>query len=335
MSQNYAEQSSAHSLAIGQNKPRSAPSQWGLLLTNWKLIAQRAWRSISQDDLTGRSAQLAYYFFFSLFPGLVALSAVFGLVVASGHAFSDRLIAYLGTVIPPSAFSIVSSTLEQTTKASSGGKVVVGLLAALWSASAGTSAIQDALNSVHKVKEQRPFWKTRVQAIALTIAIVICFTAALSVMLAGDVAADRLSGPGATPPAFTIAFRILSWPIAFAVVAVVFALVYYVAPDVRQARWKWLTPGALIGILLWLAASTGLRVYLRFFNSYSVTYGSLGAVIVLLTWFYISGLALLIGAEINMAVKDLATQQGDPDAKAQGEKSRLSEAATARQPDAP
>jgi membrane protein len=289
---------------------------------------------MSEDNLTGRSAQLAYYFFFSLFPGLVALSAALGLVAASGRAFSDRLIEYLGTVIPPAAFSIVLSTFEQTTKASSGGKVAIGLLAALWSASAGTAAIQDALNSVYKIHEQRPFWKARLQAIALTVAIVIFFTAALSVMLAGDIAADRLSGPGATPPAFTIAFRILSWPIAFAVVAVVFALVYYTAPDVRQAKWKWLTPGALIGILLWLTASTGLRIYLRFFNSYSVTYGSLGAVIVLLTWFYISGLALLIGAEINMVVEDLAARHGGPGAKAQGEKAPASETATAPQLDA-
>jgi membrane protein len=261
---------------------------------------------MKRDDLTGRSAQLAYYFFFSLFPGLVALSAVLGLVAASGRAFSDRLIEYLGTVIPPSAFAIVLSTVEQTTHASSGGKVIVGLLAALWSASAGTAAIQDALNSVYKVEDQRPYWKARLQAIALTIGIVVFFAAALSIMLAGDVAADRLSGPGRTPVGFTVAARLLSWPMAFAVVAVAFAMVYYVAPDVKQPKWEWLTPGALIGILLWLTASTGLRVYLRFFNSYSVTYGSLGAVIVLLTWFYISGLALLIGAEINMVIGELA-----------------------------
>jgi len=335
MSSEQAEQLPSQSPVARQARSGVQLSQWSLLIPNWKLIAQRTWKSMTEDDLTGRSAQLAYYFFFSLFPALVALSAALGLVAASGRAFSDRLIAYLGTVIPPAAFSIVFSTFEQTTKASTGCKVVIGLLVALWSASAGTAAIQDALNSVYKIKDQRPYWKGRLQAIVLTVAIVIFFTAALSVMLAGDVAADRLSGPGATPPAFTIAFRILSWPIAFAVIAVVFALVYYVAPDVRQAEWKWLTPGALIGILLWLTASTGLRIYLRFFNSYSVTYGSLGAVIVLLTWFYISGLALLIGAEINMVVGDLAAQHGDPEAKVQGEKVPPSDSSTAPQPDAP
>ncbi len=326
MSSQPAEQLAPSPSAIRRDTSRAAPSQWSLLAPNWKPIAQRTWRSMAQDDLAGRSAQLAYYFFFSLFPALVALSAALGLVASSsGRAFSDRLIGNLGAVIPPAAFGIVFSTFEQTTKASSGGKVVLGLLAALWSASSGTAAIQDALNSVYKTKEERPFWKSRLQAIALTVAIVILFAAALAVMLAGDVAADRLGGPGATPPGFTIAARFLSWPVAFAIVAVAFALVYYVAPDVRQARWKWLTPGATIGILLWLAASTGLRVYLRFFNSYSVTYGSLGAVIVLLTWFYISGLALLVGAEINMVVEDLAAQHGDPDAKAVGEKAPASE----------
>lgn len=316
----HAEQSATRSLDLDGEKPSATPSQWSLLAPSWKPIARRTWASMSEDDLTGRSAQLAYYFFFSLFPALVALSAALGLVAASGRAFSDRLIGNLSAVIPPAAFSIVLSTFEQTTKASSGGKVVLGLLAALWSASAGTAAIQDALNSVYKTKEERPFWKSRLQAIALTVAIVILFAAALAVMLAGDVAADRLSGSGTTPPGFTIAARFLSWPVAFAIVAVAFALVYHVAPDVRQAKWKWLTPGATIGILLWLAASTVLRVYLRFFNSYSVTYGSLGAVIVLLTWFYISGLALLVGAEINMVVEDLAARHGDPEAKAVGEK---------------
>ena len=124
---------------------------------------------------------------------------------------------------------------------------------------------------------------------------------------------------------FMVISRIFAWPLAFAVIALAFALVYYTGPDVKQAKWRWITPGSLFGIVLWLlAVSTGLRIYLHFFNSYSVTYGSLGAVIVLLTWFYLSGLSLLLGAEINMVVEDLAATSGAPDAKPVGEKEPIS-----------
>ncbi len=302
-----------------------AVSPWNLSALGLRLIATRTWASMSKDDLTGRSAQLAYYFFFALFPSLIAGSAVLGMVATSGKDFSSRLISYLATVIPPSAFEIVSDTFNQTTRASTGGKVIVGLLVALWSASVGTSAIQDALNSVYKVKEERPFWKARLEAIALTIVMVILFTAALTVMLCGDIVAGYLDKILKAPLFFMILTRLLTWPIAFVIIAVAFALVYYVAPDVKQSKWRWITPGATIGILLWLLASTGLRLYLHFFNSYSVTYGSLGAVIVLLTWFYLSGLALMLGAEINMVIEDLAAEHGAPDAKPAGEKVPVSE----------
>jgi membrane protein len=277
-----------------------------------KLIAQRTWASMLRADVTGRSAQLAYYFFFSLFPGLVAASALLGMVAASGQEFSDRLVDYLATVIPPSAFAIVLTTFDQTTHASSGRKVLLGLLAALWAASAGTSAIQDALNSVHRIEDDRPYWKARLQAIGLTIAIVIIFAAALSVLMGGDVLAGYLSRIIRIPLFFTIFSRMLTWPIAFAIVSVAFALVYYVAPDIHDAKWRWITPGSMIGSLLWLLASSGLRVYLHFFNSYSVTYGSLGAVIVLLTWFYLGGLALLMGAQINVVIEGLAAEHAGP-----------------------
>ncbi|AXC12768.1 Ribonuclease BN [Acidisarcina polymorpha] len=320
-----AEEASLGKIAMEKARSRWAQSSWNLQRLGIKLIAQRTWESMTKDDLTGRSAQLAYYFFFSLFPGLVAASAVLGMVATSGRAFSDRLIDYLATVIPPAAFDIVLSTFNQTTHASSGGKVVVGLLVALWSASAGTSAIQDALNSVHKVKERRPFWKARLEAVLLTIFMAILFTMALTVLLGGDIVAGYLSHIVNLPLFFRVLTRMLTWPIAFAISAVAFALVYYVAPDVEHAEWRWITPGATIGIVLWLLVSTGLRIYLHFFNSYSVTYGSLGAVIVLLTWFYLSGLAVLMGAEINMVIEDLAARQGERGAKKEGEKVPQSE----------
>jgi membrane protein len=286
-----------------------AVSHWNLRRLGIRRIGQRCWESVTRDDLTGRAAQLAYYFVFSLFPGLIAASAVVGIVATSGRDFSDRLLDYLGSVIPPTGFQVVADTFNETAHASSGRKLFLGIVVALWSASAGTSAIQDALNSVHQVKESRPYWKARLEAICLTVVVGAISILALTVLLSGDAVAGYLSGFLKLPVLFLVLCRLLAWPIAFVVAAIGFALVYYVAPDVRQAQWRWITPGAVIGILIWLAASTGLRIYLHFFNSFSVTYGSLGAVIVLLTWFYLSGLSLLLGAEINVAIEEIAAEQ--------------------------
>jgi len=283
--------------------------RWASRLPMVRLVAQRSWTCLIEGDLTGRAAQLAYYFFFSLFPGLVAASSMLGLVATSGKAFSDRLLAYLGGVIPASAYEVVADTFNQTTVASSGGKLVLGVAIALWSASSGTAAIQDALNCVYKVKERRPYWRARLDAIGLTILVGTLLIIALTALLGGDIIASYLTGHLKAPLLFTILSRVLSWPIAFEVISVAFALMYYAAPDIKEPRWRWITPGSFTGILLWLAASLGLRLYLHLFNSFSVTYGSLGAVIVLLLWFYLSGLSLLLGAQIDVVIADIQDEE--------------------------
>jgi membrane protein len=286
-------------------------SRWGLRVPIFRLVTQRSWTCLIEGDLTGRAAQLAYYFFFSLFPGLVAASSVLSFVATSGKAFSERLLAYLGSVIPASAYEVVADTFNQTTLASTGGKLILGVAIALWSASAGTAAIQEALNSVYRVKERRPFWKARLAAIGLTIFVGVLLIVALTVLLGGDIIAGYLTEHLRAPLLFTILSRILSWPIAFEVISVAFAVMYYAAPDIREPKWRWITPGSFTGILLWLAASLGLRVYLHFFNSFSLTYGSLGAVIVLLLWFYLSGLSLLLGAQIDVVIADIRDEEAE------------------------
>ena len=305
--------------------PKKKLSSWNLGRLGWREIGMRTFKSIGEDDLSGRSAQLAYYFFFALFPGLIAASSIAGLMLSSASATYDKLLDYMATVIPPTAFQIVADTFHSTAHASTGGKVIFGALLALWSASAGTSAVQDALNSVYKVKEGRPFWKARLSAIALTIVITVLFSLALTALLFGDTLSTFLAAHLGFSTVFLVVSRLLSWPIAFCLVGFAFAVVYYMAPDVKQPEWRWLTPGAAISIVLWVVSSLGLRIYLHYFNSYSVTYGSLGAVIVLLTWFYLSGFMLLLGAEINGAVEAIAAEKGDPGAKAPGEKTPPSE----------
>ncbi len=271
-----------------------------------KIVMKRTFNAFMDDNLLSRAAELGYYFLFALVPTLVSASAILGLVVRNTTQIYVKLLDYLALVIPPSAFNMVLEIFNKTAAASSGGKFVLGLAAALWSASVGFSAIQDTLNTVFKVKETRPYWKARGSAILVTLLLSLLITFTLACLLAGDFLARLLKlhlyGGHYAQVVGSDAVRVVSWIIAAGLLVLLFALIYYFAPDVKNKRWHWLTPGAFIGILGWLIASIALRIYLHFFDNYSVTYGSLGAVIILLTWFYITGLMILTGAEINSEI---------------------------------
>ncbi len=269
------------------------------------IVMRRTFKSFMDDNLLSRAAELGYYFLFALFPTLVSVSAILGLAARRASDVYVKLLDYLAIVIPQSAFKMVLETFNQTTAASSGGKFVFGLAAALWSASVGFAAIQDTLNMVYKVKETRPYWKARGSAILVTLLLSLLITTTLACLLGGDFLARLLRLNLDNHYAQTVAAataRTISWIVAGGLLVLLFALIYYFAPDVKNKRWHWLTPGASIGIAGWLFASVSLRIYLHYFDNYSVTYGSLGAVIILLTWFYITGLMILTGAEINSEI---------------------------------
>lgn len=273
------------------------------------VVLKRTFNAFNDDNLLSRAAELGYYFLFALFPTLLTASAIFGLVVRRGDLYV-RLLNYLALVVPPDAFRMVLDTFNQTTSAASGGKLIFGLAAALWSASVGFSAIQDTLNIVYKVKETRPYWKVKGSAILVTILLSIIIVLILSTLFTGTFFSHMVRehtsyhlGLG-----LGIAIHIVFDLISMVMLIMLFAIIYYFAPDVRHKRWRWFTPGSAIGILGWFLASVSLRVYLHYFNSYSVTYGSLGAVIILLTWFYITGLMLLLGAEINSEIEAAAAE---------------------------
>ncbi len=280
-------------------------SLWDFQGVHPKIVMKRTFSAFMDDNLLSRAAELGYYFLFALFPTLVSASAILGLVARNTTQIYVKLLDYLALVIPPSAFAMVLETFNQTTKAASGGKITLGLAAALWSASVGFSAIQDTLNTVYKVKETRPYWKARGSAILVTILLSLIITLTLASLLGGDFLARELKGHlfhHYAQVAAVTAARVVSWIIAAGLLVLLFALIYYFAPDIKNKRWHWLTPGAAIGIAGWLVASIALRIYLHYFDNYSVTYGSLGAVIILLTWFYITGLMILTGAEINSEI---------------------------------
>lgn len=287
-------------------------SLWHLHGIRVKRIARRAWKSILQDRVFGRAAELGFYFIFSLFPALFCVGSIFGMVVRSSYHIYGELLSYLALVIPGSAMSMVLSTVHQTARGASFGKITFSFLGAIWSASMGLSAVQDTLNDVYKIPDTRSYLGARIKAIGLTIVVTAIFALSLAAMFGGDFFAGIVASwfsPQAPHRFIAIGIRIVAWSIATALLVLTFAVIYYWAPEWRKRRWRWLTPGSAFGVLGWLIASLGLRFYLHFFNNYSVTYGSLGAVIILLTWFYITGLMLLVGGEINSEIEAAAVER--------------------------
>ena len=295
-------------------------SLWALGGISWRQLAKRVWREIQEDEVFGRAAELSYYFLLALFPFLIFLTSVIGIVLGSGTGTRHALFNYLARVMPPSAFQLIDSTMLEVSAASSGGKLSFGILAALWAASNGLGAITTSLNTAYDVKETRPWWKQRLTAISLTIILSVLIILALVLVVAGGRIADLLANAYGFGSLFPLIWKVVQWPVVLACMILAFALIYYFAPDLREQSWQWLTPGSAIGVALWLLVSLAFRVYLHFFDSYSATYGSLGAVIILMLWLYFTGAAVLVGGEINSEIEHAAAQRGEPDAKEEGEK---------------
>ncbi|WP_263409507.1 YihY/virulence factor BrkB family protein [Terriglobus tenax] len=274
-------------------------SLWNLEGISLRVVLRRTTKSFLKDDLLGRSAQLAYYFLFALFPALIAASSVLGIAAKSATGFYLDILQYVAKVLPPEAFSLVLETFNQTAAHSTKGKITIGLLAALWTASVGVSALQDALNSVYNIQESRSYLQARLSAVVLTVVISIILTFALSSLFGGDLLGNWLTATLGWPHLLGWIARVLGYSVGGLFLALTIALLYYFAPNFKVRTWRWLTPGGALGISCWLLASIALRTYLHFFNTYSLTYGSLGAVIILLIWFYLTALTILLGAEFN------------------------------------
>jgi len=287
-------------------------SLWNLQGVSSRVVAQQTWSSLLSDNLFGRAAELGFYFLFALFPTLFCASSILGIAAHSAADLYGHLLHYLSIVIPTAAMGTVLNTYNETTAAASSGKVTFGLLASVWSASVGISAIQDTLNTVYKVRESRSYFVARLYAIALTLLLMVLVSLILTSLLGADffaALAHQFVYNRFVAILAAGAIRFTGWTAATALLALSFAVVYYWAPDVKKRRWHWLTPGGALGIAGWLSASSALRLYLHFYNSFSLSYGSLGAVIILLTWFYITGLMLLLGAEINSEIEAEAAKQ--------------------------
>ncbi|MFY9673889.1 MAG: YihY/virulence factor BrkB family protein [Terriglobales bacterium] len=266
-----------------------------------KEVVKRTWEEIRRDDVFGRSAQLAYYFFLALFPFLICVIASLS-VFGSADRGRAVLFGLFARLLPRPAFLLISNTFNDILRTGGHLKMSLGIVITLASASMGMSAVIDTLNAAYRLKETRSVIRQYLTAIGLTLAIALLLVVSLIAVIIGDRIADAR---GFSDIAAT-AWRVAEWPITLGVLFAAFAITYHFAPDVKDREWHWITPGAVLGIVLLILMSVGFRIYLRYSQTYEETYGSLGDVIVLLLCFYLGGMAVLAGGALNGVMQNLA-----------------------------
>lgn len=270
------------------------------LSRKYKAVIFAVWDKCFTDDVLGHSAQLAYYFLFALFPMLIFLTALVGYFPVPNSL--DKLLEYLSEVLPSMATSLVRTTIQEIISQPRGGLLSFGLAATIWAASSGIHALSNSLNIAYGVKRQRPWWRERLIALALTFGCSIFVIFALGLIFftdsLGTTVADYLEiGPGLR--AF---FSLARYPFLIFSVWFMLEAIYLIAPS-RKLSWRWFTPGAIFALVTWLGISFLFKYYVIRISNYTLTYGSLGSVIVLMLWLYFTSLAILIGGQINGAIE--------------------------------
>jgi membrane protein len=265
---------------------------------SWLSVLKRTVTEFKEDNLTDWAAALTYYGVLAIFPALIALVSILGLV---GQSATQPLIDNLGNVAPGPAQEILTGAIEglQNSRGAAGLLFFVGLGAAIWSASGYVGAFMRASNAIYEVEEGRPFWVARPIQIAITIVMLILLAlSAVAVVITGGLASEvgKLIGLGDTA---VMVWDIAKWPVLLLVVALMFSILYWGAPNVRHPGFKWLTPGGALAVVAWLLASAAFALYVANFSSYNKTYGALGGVVAFLVWLWVSNLAVLLGAELN------------------------------------
>jgi membrane protein len=263
----------------------------------FKLFLTRLYREYEDDDIADRAAALSFYFVFALFPFLFFLATLTAYLPAVRDSI-NTLMDQVRAIMPPEAMSLIDAHVQGLIARPRPKLLTLGLFFTLYSASRGVHGVRKALNQAYDVRETRPFWHTELVAFGITIGgalVVLCGVAAL--VAGGDLGLWVASRVGVAKE-YVIAWQWLRWPITAFVIMLGAALAYHFLPDVRQ-RFRFATPGSVLGTLVWLAATWGFDKYVSHFGRYNVTYGSIGGVIVLLTWFYITGFVFLMGGEAN------------------------------------
>lgn len=272
----------------------------------WLEIIKRTVEDSRRDGCVGMAAQLAFYFFLALFPALIFLIALLGFVPVGSVV--DNALGGLGQFAPSDVVGLVRRQLN-TAASSHGGLLTFGVVGAIWSSSAAMTAIISALNRAYDIEEWRPWWKRRVIAILLTLGLAAFILASLAIVMVGPAASQAIGRWLGVGAAVAPVWNILQWPFAFLLVVFAIDLIYYFAPN-ADTEWVWMTPGSVLATTLWLLTSIGFKLYVGRISSFDAMYGAIGSVIVVMLWFYASGFAILVGAEMN-AVIDKALPYGD------------------------
>jgi membrane protein len=265
---------------------------------SWVAVLKRTFKGFSNDNLTDWAAALTYYGVLAIFPALIVLVSVLGLI---GSSATQPLIDNLGQVAPGPAKEIFTSAIRnlQGSQGAAGVMFVVGLAAALWSASGYVAAFMRASNAIYDMPEGRPIWKTLPVRVVLTAVLVILLAvSAVAVTLTGGLAKEAGGLLGLSDTAVSV-WNVAKWPVLLVVVSFMFALLYWAAPNVKHQKFRWVSPGGVLALIGWIVASLAFAFYVANFGSYNKTYGALAGPIVFLVWLWISNLMILLGAEFN------------------------------------
>ncbi|HWE26055.1 MAG TPA: YihY/virulence factor BrkB family protein [Myxococcales bacterium] len=269
-------------------------------------FAKALYKRWSDNAITDRAAQLAYYFVFALFPFLFFLVTLTAYLPLQGAA--RELLSRLDEVMPGEAMAIIRGQFDKLLTVQRPKLLTLSLALAVWSASRGVDAIRTSLNLAYDVKESRPFWKTQGMAIAITVLGAILVLVSITGIALGGKAGEWLASRVGVTQAYAVVWSWSRWPVTMLLIMFVAALLYYFLPDVEQ-EWRFITPGSAVGTALWLLTTWGFTQYAEHFGKYDATYGSIGGVIVLLTWLYLTGLIFILGGEIN-AILEHAAHEG-------------------------
>ncbi len=268
-----------------------------------KRFAVRFYNNFFDQDVLSSSAQVAFYLSFALFPMLFFLVSLFGLIVNQADELRLELFSYLRQIMPYSAYILVQKTILEVSANSSGGKITIGLLVALWSSSAGIDSLRIALNGVYGLKEKRNWFKTKSISLTMTIVLIFLISFVIGTVFYGWKFLSVLLNGLSLPIESVIILQIIQWITFIFVLFAMFGLLYNFLPDKKKKDYHWISWGALVAICLWILLTGGFRFYLHFFNNYDKTYGSLGAVIILMLWLYLTSLVILIGGLINSIIE--------------------------------
>jgi membrane protein len=268
----------------------------------WGGVLKRTFSEFQEDNLTDWAAALTYYGIVSIFPALIALVSILGLI---GPSATEPLLDNLGDFAPGPAHEILENALNGLTESRSPAGIlfVVGLAGAIWAASGYIGAFIRASNVIWDVEEGRPIWRTIPLRLVVTIVMLALLAAsAFAVVVTGPLA-DRVGKLLGIGGAAVTAWDVVKWPVLVLVVSLMFSILYYASPNVRQPGFRWLTPGGILAVVVWLLASAAFGIYVANFGSYNKTYGSLGAVMIFLVWLWLTNVAILLGAELNAEIE--------------------------------